>query len=116
MLVGGVVGVVVVVGVIAAVIVRQHSHDDVHSVEHYHQQLHTLEEMRTHPSPSRGDGNGEAAYPASTFRVSGSSAVRLTESGHTLVPPVPPPAVSEPDRAGHLRRRRTVPSRSLVRS
>jgi Domain of unknown function (DUF4115) len=95
-LVGGAVGLVVVVGVIAAVIVRQHSHDDVHSVEHYHQQLHTLEEMRTHPSPGSEDGNGEAAYPASTFRVSGSSAVRLTEPGHALIPPVPPPALPNP--------------------
>ncbi len=95
MLIGGVVGVVIVVAVIAAVIVRQRSHDDVHSVEHYHQQLHTLEEMRTHPSPAGEDRNGEAAYPASTFRVSGSS-VRLTEPGHSLVPPVPPPAVPNP--------------------
>jgi hypothetical protein len=95
-LIGGVVGVVVVVAVIAAVLVRQRSHDDVHSVEHYHRQLHTLEEMRTHPSPGGEDTNGEAAYPASTFRVSGSSAVRLTEPGHALVPPVPPPPVANP--------------------
>ncbi len=96
MLIGGVVGVVVVVTIVAAVLVRQRSHDDVHSVEHYHRQLHTLEEIRTHPSPDHAGSNGEAAYPASAFRRSGSSTVRLTESGHSLVPPVPPPPVSNP--------------------
>src|SRR5579872_6676420 len=88
---------VVVVGVIAAAVYRNRSRDDEHSVEHYHRQLHTLEEMRTH-SPSGSEGNGDnghddAAYPASAFRVSGSSTVRLTEPGHTIVPPAPPPPV-----------------------
>lgn len=88
---------VVVVGVIAAAVYRNRSRDDVHSVEHYHRQLHTLEEMRTH-SPSGSEGNGDnghddAAYPASAFRVSGTSTVRLTEPGHTIVPPAPPPPV-----------------------
>ncbi|MGA2472243.1 MAG: DUF4115 domain-containing protein [Acidimicrobiales bacterium] len=96
-LVGGMVGVVVVVGVIAAVIVSRRSHDDVHSVEHYHRQLHTLEEMRTHTSPAGPEnGNGEAAYPASAFRVSGSSTVRLTEADRPAVPPAPPPPVANP--------------------
>jgi hypothetical protein len=88
---------VVVVGVIAAAVFRNRSRDDEHSVEHYHRQLHTLEEMRTHAPPgSEADGeNGhsDAAYPASAFRVSGSSTVRLTDSGHTIVPPAPPPPV-----------------------
>jgi RodZ C-terminal domain len=88
---------VVVVGVIAAAVYRNRSRDDEHSVEHYHRQLHTLEEMRTH-SPSGSEGNGdnghdEAGHPASAFRVSGSSTVRLTEPGHTIVPPAPPPPV-----------------------
>jgi hypothetical protein len=91
---------VVVVGVIAAAVYRNRSRDDVHSVEHYHRQLHTLEEMRTHSptgSESNGDnGQGDAAYPASAFRVSGSSTVRLTEPGHTIVPPAPPPPVKNP--------------------
>jgi hypothetical protein len=97
---------VVVLGVIAAAVFRQRSKDDVHSVEHYHRQLHTLEEMRTH-SPSASDANGDngdngdngkgdAAYPASAFRVSGSSTVRLTDAGTTIVPPAPPPPVKNP--------------------
>jgi hypothetical protein len=95
--IGGIVAAVVVVGVIAAAVFRNRSQDDVHSVEHYHRQLHTLEEMRTH-SPSGSEANGDnghddAAYPASAFRVSGSSTVRLTEPGHTIVPPAPPPPV-----------------------
>jgi len=96
-LVGGIVGVVVIVGVIAAVIVSRRSHDDVHSVEHYHRQLHTLEEMRTHMSSAGPEnGNGEAAYPASAFRVSGSATVRLTEPDRPAVPPAPPPPVANP--------------------
>ena len=78
--IGGLVAVVVVVGVVAAVMLSRRSHDDVHSVEHYHRQLHTLEEMRTHTSPAAPEnGNGEAAYPAS--RVPGLGVVhgRLTE-------------------------------------
>jgi hypothetical protein len=95
--VGGVVGVVVVLGLVAAVLVRRRSHDDVHSVEHYHRQLHTLEEMRGHQEPSvGGNGNDGAAYPASAFRVSGSSTVRLTEPGRPVVPPAPPPPVPNP--------------------
>jgi hypothetical protein len=95
--IGGILAAVVVVGVIAAAVFRNRSQDDVHSVEHYHRQLHTLEEMRTHaPTGSDGiteNGHDEAAYPASSFRVSSSSAVRLTDPGHTIVPPVPPPPV-----------------------
>jgi RodZ C-terminal domain len=96
----GILAAVVVVGVIAAAVFRNRSRDDVHSVEHYHRQLHTLEELRTH-SPSGSESNGdngrdEDAYPASSFRVSGSSTVRLTDAGHTIVPPAPPPPVKNP--------------------
>lgn len=89
----------VVGGVIAAAVFRNRSRDDVHSVEHYHRQLHTLEELRTHPTPgsetNEENGESDAAYPANAFRVSGSSTVRLTE-GHTIVPPAPPPPVKNP--------------------
>jgi Domain of unknown function (DUF4115) len=93
----------VVLGVTAAVLMLRRSHDDEHSVQHYHRQLHTLEEMRTHP-PGEGDQNGTketdvpAAFPASAFRVSGSSTVRLTEDDKPLVPPVPPPPVPNPSK------------------
>jgi hypothetical protein len=98
-LIGGVIGVVVVLGIVALVLLLRRSHDDVHSVEHYHRQLHTLEEIRTHPTGERHSGhNGSdgAGYPASAFRVSGSSTVRLTEPGAPIVPPVPPPPVPNP--------------------
>jgi hypothetical protein len=108
-LTGGVIGVVVVLGVVAVVLgvvavvlLLRRSHDDVHSVEHYHRQLHTLEEIRTHPTGERHNGsNGiegsdEAGFPASAFRLSGSSTVRLTEPGRPIVPPAPPPPVPNP--------------------
>jgi hypothetical protein len=104
-LIGWVVGVVVVLGCVALVLVLRRSRDDVHSVEHYHRQLHTLEEMRTHPAgePRNGsnghdgqDGQDGAGFPASAFRVSGSSTVRLTDPGRPIVPPVPPPPVANP--------------------
>jgi hypothetical protein len=91
----------------AAVIFFRRTHDDEHSVEHYHRQLHTLEELSSHPTAGpvaeEDNGDGKASFPASAFRVSGTSAVRLTEPGHTIVPPVPPPPVpnpSEPVRFG----------------
>ncbi len=96
MLIGGLIGVVVVLGVVAAALMLRRSHDDVHSVDHYHRQLHTLEEMRGHPVAERPDSSEPAAFPASAFRVSGSSTVRLTESDRPVVPPVPPPPVSNP--------------------
>ena len=107
MLIGGIVGVVVVRGLAAAVLMRRRSHDDVHSVERYHRQLHTLEEMRAHlPSAGARTATTHDVFPASAFRVSGSSTVRLTEPGPTPVPPGPPAAGGEPRRAGDLRRRR----------
>jgi hypothetical protein len=99
-LIGWAVGVVVVLGVVALTLVLRRSHDDVHSVEHYHRQLHTLEEMRAHPTgePRNGsNGHDGAQFPASAVRVSGSSTVRLTDAGRTIVPPVPPPPVPNPD-------------------
>jgi hypothetical protein len=99
-LIGGILAAVVVVGIIAAAVFRNRSRDDVHSVEHYHRQLHTLEEMRSHPPPgseaNAENGQSDAAHPASAFRVSGSSTVRLTDAGHTIVPPAPPPPVKNP--------------------
>jgi hypothetical protein len=95
--IGGLIAVVVLVVVVAAVMVSRRSHDDVHSVEHYHRQLHTLEELRTHGSPEAPqNGEAGAAYPARAFRVSGSSTVRLTEPDRPVVPPVPPPPLPNP--------------------
>ncbi len=96
MLIGGLIGVVVVLGVIAAALMFRRSHDDVHSVEHYHRQLHTLEEIRGHPPGERPNVAEPDVFPARAFRLSGSSAVRLTESDQPVVPPVPPPRVASP--------------------
>jgi hypothetical protein len=90
-LIGWLIGVVILLGVVAAVLLLRRSHDDVHSVEHYHRQLHTLEEIRTQTPSDRPNGSAGEAFPASAFRVSGSSTVRLTESDHPVVPPAPPP-------------------------
>ena len=49
MLIGGIVAVVVVALVAVAAVFLRRSQDDAHSVEHYHRQLHTLEEIRSHP-------------------------------------------------------------------
>ncbi len=105
MLIGWLIAVVVVLGVTAAVLLLRRSHDDEHSVQHYHRQLHTLEEMRTHPPGHGANGNGDGGdgdeaerttFPASAFRVSGSPTVRLTEADRPVVPPVPPPPVPNP--------------------
>jgi cytoskeletal protein RodZ len=89
-LIGVIVAVVVVAGTLLYALARRRSHDDAHSVQHYHRQLHTLEEMRAHP-PEEPNGRSEATYPASTFKVS--SNVRLTESGRPIAPPPAPPPV-----------------------
>jgi hypothetical protein len=91
---------VVVVGVVAAALMRRRAQDDDYSVEHYHRRLHTLEEISTHPPVAGADGedNGRdaAAHPAGAFKMAGSSTVRLTDPGHTIVPPVPPPPIPTP--------------------
>ena len=107
-MIGWLIVVVVVLGVIAAVLLTRRSHDDVHSVEHYHRQLHTLEEIRGHPVDTATANGGTAGvkgdkaegdvFPASAFRVSGSSTVRLTGSDQPPVPPVPPPPVPNPSK------------------
>ena len=97
MLIGWLIAVVVVLGVTAAVLMLRRSHDDEHSVQHYHRQLHTLEEMRTHP-PDGSEESDRSAFPATAVRVSGSSTVRLTEAETPPVPPVPPPPVSNPSK------------------
>lgn len=91
---------VVVVGLLVALLVRRRSHDDEHSVQLYHRSLHTLEEIGGHPHDSEQNGNAEVSAPASAFRVSGSSAVRLTEPGRVAPPPpVPPPPLPPPSPA-----------------
>ena len=65
MLIGGIVAVVVVALVAVAAVLLRRSQDDAHSVEHYHRQLHTLEEIRSHPSvgPSVAPMGGDETVP-----------------------------------------------------
>jgi hypothetical protein len=98
MLVDGTV-VAVLAGVLAvALFSRRRSHDDEHSVQGYHRQLHTLEHISVHPSdPDEGDQPGEIgkpAYPESAVRLAGTHTVRVTDPSQATGPPaVPPPVV-----------------------
>ncbi len=92
-------GIVVAVGLAAlsvALFTRRRSHDDEHSVAHYHKQLHTLQGINAHPAgsdlASGSKGTATPAFPGSALRLAGSSTVRLTEPGRPIGPaPVPPP-------------------------
>lgn len=91
-------GIVVAVALAALSVVlftRRRSHEDEHSVAHYHKQLHTLQGMNAHPAGSDldSDGKGTAApaFPGSALRLAGSSTVRLTEPGRPIGLPPPPP-------------------------
>jgi Domain of unknown function (DUF4115) len=91
--------VVVAVAVLAGVLfTRRRSHDDVHSVEGYHRQIHTLETMSGHPAHPDGDPGSAGAprpeYPESAVRLAGTSTVRVTGGSPPPVPPVPPPPVA----------------------
>jgi hypothetical protein len=94
----GIIVVVLVVTVAVVFALRRRSHDDVHSVEGYHRQLHTLEVLRTHPPGQEDAGGDGASLPQTAFRVATSTTVRLTEPGKPIVPPVPPPPVADPDK------------------
>jgi hypothetical protein len=95
-LVDGVILVVVAASLIGAIVLRRRSHDDDHSVEGYHRQIHTLEVINEHPPGTEGETEAVEAhkhsYPESAVRLTESATVRLSES-----PPetVPPPDVTE---------------------
>ena len=95
MLVAWIIVVLLVGSVVAVASLRRRSHDDEHSVQGYHRQIHTLEEIGAHPAKPAGE---EASFPEVAFRVSTHSTVRLTEPGKPVVPPVPPPPVADPSR------------------
>jgi uncharacterized protein DUF4115 len=101
MLVLLIVAATVVVGVAIALISRGMSYGDDHSVEGYHRQLHTLEQIKTHspdaPKEEGAEGEAKPNFPESTVRIAGSPNVRVTD-GPNAVPPVPPPPVAEPDK------------------
>jgi hypothetical protein len=111
----------VVVALAAAALTRRRSHDDVHSVEGYHRQLHTLEHMNVHPvepvadsEPAEGAKEGKpvkaakpdkaakvakavgAAFPESAVRVPGTRTVRVTDGVPTVKVPEGAPRVVPP--------------------
>jgi hypothetical protein len=101
MLVVGILLVVVVAALAAAIFSRRRSHDDEHSVEGYHRQLHTLEAIGVHVvDPDHEHPSGESAqpvFPESAVRVAGTPIVRVTEPKPLFVPPVAPPPVPDPN-------------------
>jgi len=111
-LIPALVAVVVVAGMVAVVLLRRRSYDDVHSVEHYHRQLHTLEEIREHTgSASDTAANGkvtEASATSARTAAAGSSTVRLTDRDQPVIPPPPPPSV--PESAARVRFDDTAPA------
>jgi hypothetical protein len=114
-LIGWVVAVVVVAVMVAVVLLRRRSYDDVHSVEHYHRQLHTLEEMRGQPetAPEAKEAGSVAEVSqtgAFTAPAPGSSTVRLTDLDKPVIPPPPPPSV--PESAARVRFDDTAPAES----
>jgi hypothetical protein len=98
-LIGGIVLAVVLAASAVGLFTRRRSHDDVHSVEHYHRQLHTLEGMNAHPAGSGreivSESGVQPAYPGSALRLAGSSTVRVVEPVKPAIPPVPPPPVGD---------------------
>jgi hypothetical protein len=102
MLIGVIVAAVAVVVLVATVLTRRVTHDDVHSVEGYHRSLHTLETINAHPADTvrqaAGDQRAQAAFPESAVRLAGSPTVRVTDLRPGAVPPVPPPPVNDADR------------------
>jgi hypothetical protein len=94
----GIIGAVVITALAVTAVSRRRAHDDVHSVEHYHRQLHTLEGMSAHPAEAEAGAEGEAkaAFPESAFRVTSTATVRLTDPTQKVVPPVAPPKVANP--------------------
>jgi hypothetical protein len=95
----GIIVLLLVAAVAAFFALRRRSHDDAHSVEGYHRQLHTLEVLRTHPPGQEGAADGDDdTYPERASRVAAPTTVRLTEPGKAVVPPVPPLPVADPDK------------------
>jgi hypothetical protein len=86
--IGGIVVIVVVVAALVAWALHRRSQDEVHSVEHYHRSMHTLEEMRAHPT--HPGGNGQSAFNEPAFRV-GTPMVRPIDPNRPPVPQAAPP-------------------------
>jgi hypothetical protein len=97
-----VVAAVLVAVVLAVLLGRRVSHDDVHSVEGYHRSLHTLESINAHPGVAGAAVDSvhgaKAAYPESAVRVAGTSTVRVTDAPSAPLPPVPLPPGADPEK------------------
>ncbi len=90
---------VVAASLLGVVLLRRRSHNDVHSVEGYHRQIHTLEVISEHPAGSENSeqpvGEPKHLYPESAVRLTDSTTVRLIGSPRPPVPPVAPPPVGD---------------------
>jgi hypothetical protein len=100
MLIDVVIVAVVAVALIGALLMRYRSHNDELSVQGYHRQIHTLEEINEHTAHLDGavvsPVSAKHAYPESAVRLSGSSTVRVTDAP---APPAPPDAAPLDDAA-----------------
>jgi hypothetical protein len=101
-LVDGIIIVVVVASLLGALLLRRRSHDDVHSVEGYHRQIHTLEVISEHPAGSEAPSDAaeppKHAFPESAVRLTDSTTVRIIAAPPEAVPPpTVPPAVPPPE-------------------
>jgi hypothetical protein len=103
MLIDVVIVAVVAVALIGALLMRYRSHNDELSVQGYHRQIHTLEEINEHTSHLDGAAvspvSAKHAYPESAVRLSGSSTVRVTDAPAPPAPPAEPP-LDDPASAG----------------
>jgi Domain of unknown function (DUF4115) len=101
-IVGIVVAAALVAVLVAVLLGRRVSHDDVHSVEGYHRSLHTLESINAHPGVAGAAVDSvhgaRGAYPESAVRLAGTATVRVTDApSPPPVPPVPLPEGVHPD-------------------
>jgi len=108
--VDGIIIVVVAGSLLGAVLLRRRSHDDVHSVEVYHRQIHTLEVINEHPAALAAPGGDTAevnegaptvshpqkhSYPEPTVRITNAAEPNIGGPVSTDVPPIAPFEVVE---------------------
>ncbi len=106
----GIIIVVVAGSLLGAILLRRRSHNDVHSVEVYHRQIHTLEVINEHPvaagapeAPADEVSEGvttaahphKHSYPEPTVRITNATEPSIGGPVTTDVPPIAPFEVVE---------------------